>query len=208
MSVEGARASLPGGPTVLFAVLGTLVLGVLAVGTAWGRGPGRRLVDGLWMGAGAGLVMGVIAMIVSALVLFLPWYAPPRVFATMVMGQDALANILGFKLVPFVVGLMVVLVLTGLLGILFAWLLRRYEPGRIVLAGLLYGVAIWALLQYVVLPLLFPLVAEKGFPPLWYAITFAVYGLTLGLLFASRPYSRRNLPSGSNSPANVRKQEE
>jgi hypothetical protein len=142
------------------------------------------VIDGLWLGALAGLVMGVFAMIVSALALFLPWYAPTRVFATMVMGRDALANILEFKLTPFLVGLVVLLVLTAILGALFAWLLRRHEPVRVVLTGLFYGLAIWALLQYFVLPILFPLVAQKGFPPLWYAITFAVYGLALGVLFA------------------------
>jgi hypothetical protein len=42
------------------------------------------------------------------------------------------------------------------------------------------------LLQYFILPPLFPLVAEKGFPPLWYGVAFAVYGLALGTLFAWR----------------------
>ena len=31
-------------------------------------------------------------------------------------------------------------------------------------------------------PALPPLVAEKGFLPLWYGVAFAVYGVTLGLL--------------------------
>lgn len=183
---NGAGAGLPGGTTLIYALVGTVVLGVVTVGAARGRVTSQRVrvADGLWIGALAGLVMGVFAMIVSRLFLFLPWYAPTRVFATMVMGRDALANVLEFKFTPFLVGLIVVLVLTAILGALFAWLLRRHEPGRIVIAGLFYGSAVWALLQYFVLPLLFPLVAQKGFPPLWYAITFAIYGLVLGILFA------------------------
>ena len=47
---------------------------------------------------------------------------------------------------------------------------------RIALAGLLLGLTGWALLQYFVLPVLFPLVVDKGFPPRWYGVTFAVYG--------------------------------
>jgi glucose/arabinose dehydrogenase len=195
---DAPRAGLPGGPTVLFALAGTLLLVGAAVGSAWSResSPPIRIQDGLWLGAIAGLVMGVFAMIASAFALFLPWYAPPRVFATMVMGRDALANVLEFKLLPFVVGLVVVLVLTAVLGAVFAWLLRQRDPARMLLAGLLYGLAVWALLQYIVLPLVFPLVAEKGFPPLWYAITFAVYGVTLGALFAyASPRLRYVAPS-------------
>ena len=40
-------------------------------------------------------------------------------------------------------------------------------------------------MQYFVLPLLFPLVIDKGFPPLWYALTFAVFGLALGAFLAA-----------------------
>jgi hypothetical protein len=114
----------------------------------------------------------------------LPWYAPPRVFATMVMGRAGVANILEFVLLPFIVGLLVVLVLTGLLGIVFALLLRSWTPWRVILGGLFFSLAVWALLQYFILTPLFPLVVEKGFPPLWYAVAFGVYGLALGLLFA------------------------
>jgi hypothetical protein len=127
-------------------------------------------------------VMGVAAMIISALILNLPWYAPLRVFATMVMGRAAVANILEFKLVPFLVGLLVVVVLTGLLGALFAWLIRTHNSRKILAAGILYGLTFWALLQYFIGPLLFELVVEKGFPPHWYAVAFGLYGLVLGWL--------------------------
>jgi hypothetical protein len=131
--------------------------------------------------------MGVVAMFVSALILNLPWYAPPRVFATMVMGRAAVANILEFDAASFIVGLIVVLVLTSLLGLLFVALLRTNKPGRIVFAGLFYGLTVWALLQYFILPLLFPLVSDKGFPPFWYAVVFAIYGLALGALLVRQP---------------------
>ncbi len=136
------------------------------------------------MGAIAGLVMGLVAFLISAVALQLPWYAPGPVFATIVMGRNALANILQFEAVPFFVGLVVVLVITALLGALFAWILRTRGRARVIIAGLLYGLAVWALLQYVLLPFLFPLVTEKGFPPVWYAVSFGLYGLLLGLFFA------------------------
>jgi glucose/arabinose dehydrogenase len=180
-------ASLPGGPSLLFAVLGLVVLGVVTVVLARGPATPHRLTDGLWTGAIAGLVMGVASMLVSYLVLNLPWYAPARVFAIMVMGRGAVANILKFEPVSFVVGLIVVLVLTSLLGLLFAAFLRTTQPSRVVLAGLFYGLTVWAFLQYFLLPLLFPLVSDKGFPPFWYAVAFGIYGLALGALLARRP---------------------
>ncbi len=187
VSRDDTQASLPGGPSLLYAVLGLVVLGALTVVLARGLATLHPLMDGLWIGAIAGLVMGVASMLVSALILNLPWYAPPRVFATMVMGRAAVANILVFDTVSFIVGLLVVLVLTSLLGLVFATLLRTNKPIRIVLAGFFYGLTIWALLQYFVLPLLFPLVSDKGFPPFWYAAAFGIYGLALGVLFARRP---------------------
>ena len=184
---RGDGAGLPGGPSLLYTLLAALGLAVATVVAGAGRGRSRRLVDGLGAGVVAGLVMGLFTMAVAARLLNLPWHAPPRVLATMVMGRAALANILEFDLVPFLVGTVVLVVLTALLGVVFAALLRTGNPVRVVLAGLLFGLAGWALLQYFLLPLLFPLVTEKGFPPRWYAFSFGLYGLVLGALMAIRP---------------------
>ena len=176
----------PGGISLLFTTLVTLAFGVITVLLTRGHGPRVSFGRGLVHGVIAGLVMGVAAMLVSRFALNLPWYAPPRVFATMVMGRAAVANILEFFWVPFIVGLLVVLVLTALLGGLHALLSRTDQPGRVVLGGLFYGLTVWALLQYLLLPALFPLVAEKGFPPFWYGVAFAIYGVTLGLLSSAK----------------------
>jgi glucose/arabinose dehydrogenase len=189
-----AGAGLPGGPTTLFALLGTVILAAGTVGLARGHAPRRYIVDGAWKGAIAGLVMGGCTMLIATAMLQLPWYAPARVFATMVMGRAALANILEFVLVPFLVGLVVLLVLTALLGACFAWLLRTHSPARAIGAGLLFGLTFWVLLQHFIGPLVFPLVSDKGFPPLWYAISFAIFGLVLGSLFAlKRPKARTEI---------------
>jgi hypothetical protein len=186
VAAPGEQGALPGGPSLIISLLVTLGLAAVTGVLMWGGGPRHLVGRGLLYGLIAGLIMGVAAMIVSRFILNLPWYAPPRVFATMVMGRAGVANILEFHLWPFLVGLLVVLVLTGLLGIVFALLLRSWTSWRVILAGLFFGLTVWALLQYFILPPLFPLVAEKGFPPLWYAVAFAVYGLALGLLLALR----------------------
>lgn len=175
-------AEIPGGISLIYALVATLALGVLAFLLMRGPGVGPSLRRGLVAGVIAGLVMGAAAMVVSRFVLNLPWYAPARVFATMVMGRSGVANILEFAWLPFVIGLVVVLVLAGALGAVFSLLLRTDETWRVVLGGLLYALTVWAMLQYVLLPPLFPLVAEKGFPPFWYGVVFAIYGLSLGAL--------------------------
>ena len=179
----GAKeAGLPGGISMLYTLLVTVLLAAVTLSLLGGNRLRLPLSWGLWAGVTAGLVMGTVAMLASTVALNLPWYAPPRVFATMVMGRSAVANILEFVWPSFLLGLGVVVVLGALFGILFTALGRRSEPWRILLGALFYGLAVWSLLQYLLLPPLFPLVAEKGFPPFWYGVAFAVYGVSLGLL--------------------------
>ena len=184
VTADGGDGGLPGGTTLYYALAGTVVLAGGTVAAGAGRQRTRRIPHGLLAGAVAGLVMGGFAMIVAPLFLDLPWYSPPRVLASMVMGRSALANILEFELVSFLVGVLVLVVLTVALGVLFTALLRARQRVRIVVAGLLFGLTGWALLQYFLLPVVFPLVVDKGFPPRWYAATFAVYGAALGALVA------------------------
>jgi hypothetical protein len=93
-----------------------VIFGLITFATARGSVFAPRSVDGLWAGALAEVVRSAATMLVSALVLNLPWYATPRRFATMVMGRAAVANILGFDTPSFIIGLIIVLVLTSILG--------------------------------------------------------------------------------------------
>jgi glucose/arabinose dehydrogenase len=182
-----ADRGFPGGISLLYALVGTLVLGAATV-VVGGIGPARsrRVADGALAGAVAGLVMGGFAMFVAAPALDLPWHSPPRVLATLVAGRKPVTNILEFSLPAFLLGVGVLLVLTVVLGVVFAALVRAEARWRVALAGLLFGLTGWALLQYFLLPLVQPLVTEKGFTPEWYALSFGVYGLVLGALLALR----------------------
>lgn len=190
----GRQTGIPLGPSLLFALVGTVVLAGGAVASGFGSAARPKALAGVWTGLVAGLGMGLFTMAIASPVLKLPWYAPPRVLATMVMGRRAVADILRFDLLSFVVGVAVLLVLAVLLGLLFTVLVRTPNPVRIVGCGILFGLAVWALLQYFLLPVLFPLVTEKGFPPEWYAASFGVFGLILGALVA---LSGRTRPKGS-----------
>jgi glucose/arabinose dehydrogenase len=177
----------PGGISLLYAIIGTLLLaGATMVVAVLGPGRSRRPLDGALAGAVAGLVMGGFTMFVAAPALDLPWHAPPRVLATLVAGRTPVANILEFSLPAFLLGVGVLVVLTVVLGAVYAALVRADAPWRVALGALLFALTGWALLQYFLLPAIQPLVTEKGFTPEWYALSFAVYGLVLGALLALR----------------------
>lgn len=176
----------PSGPALLLNILLTVALAAITYLLLRGTRTGIGWASGLGWGVIAGLVMGLATLIISKVALDLPWFAPPRVLATLVLGPSALANILTFDLLSFVVGLIVVLTLGALLGLIFTWLLRS---DTMLLGAIFYALTVWALLQFFVFPLIDPLITEKGFPPFWYAVSFAVYGVALGVLlqlFSSR----------------------
>lgn len=198
----------PGGISLLFAIAGALVLAVATVVAAAGAARTRRPIAGAIAGAVAGLVMGGFAMFVAAPALDLPWHSPPRVLATLVAGRSPVENILEFKLVPFLVGTAVLVVLTVASGVAFTFLLRTAARARVVIAGALFGLTVWAVLQYFLLPAVQPLVTEKGFTPQWYAASFGVFGLVLGVLLAlggsrdgaAAPPSAPSAPSARSAP--------
>jgi hypothetical protein len=183
-----AATDAKAGGLALGILIDAVLLIVLLFGAillAWERRAGRLVTvrGGAVAGIVAGLVMGVFMMTVVSTVLTLPWYAAPRVLATMVMGRAAVADILSFDLVSFVVGVLVLVALSAVLGIVLGLLLRRRGPAGLA-AGLVYGLAVWAALQFFVLPFAFPLVSDKGFPPMWYAISFGLFGFVLALILA------------------------
>jgi hypothetical protein len=184
--VTADAAATNSGPALGLIIDGALLVLLLAaaIGLAWSRG-GRiaSVPTGALAGVLAGLAMGALMMFVVSPVLQLPWYAGPRVLATMVMGRAAVADILSFDLASFVVGVVVLLLLSALLGVALSLIVRRRDP-RTIASGVSFGLAVWGGLQFFLLPVVFPLVSDKGFPPMWYAISFGLFGFVLALILA------------------------
>jgi glucose/arabinose dehydrogenase len=168
---------------IVFDAILVVLLLAGAVLLGWRRGRSRlaNVPAGAIAGVVAGLLMGIFMMAVVSPLLVLPWYAAPRVLATMAMGRAAVADILSFDLVSFIVGVVVLLLISAVLGTMASLILRNGGP-RGIAAGLLFGLGVWAALQFFLLPSAFPLVSDKGFPPTWYAISFGFFGLVLGLI--------------------------
>lgn len=199
----GSEAQAPDGQALHATALGptfyaysalTLVLFAVSVLTLWGRGPPpSRALAGAAAGLVGGVVLALAALVVGRVVFELPWWVAPRILASMVLGREAQASILEFDAASTAVGLLVVLGLTSASGALFAKIARQDAAPRLVAGGVLWGLAVWALLQFIVWPLFFPLVSDKAFPPQWMAAAFALYGLAQGALLIG---ARRRAESG------------
>ncbi|HLL60305.1 MAG TPA: hypothetical protein VK338_01180 [Candidatus Nitrosocosmicus sp.] len=191
VSKDNSNGEVLGGTSLYKNILMTLLLALITALLLKGNdNRNKNVMNGALKGIIAGLIFGVATMIISKFILDLPWYAPPRVMATLVMGSAALANILNFDLTSFVVGLVVVIILTAVLGVIFEFLRRTDDRIKAILGGLFFGLTVWSIHQYFIFPLLQPLITEKGFPPLWYAVSFAIFGMTLGSLINTKKKRR------------------
>ena len=93
--------------------------------------------------------------------------------------QTASPEALGqFMPLAFLVGLIVHLLLSTLIGVLFALLLPTL-PGPAFLWSLITGPVLWAIVQFVVLPLINP-VMSRYVHPLSFVIAHILYSLVLG----------------------------
>lgn len=175
---------------------------ILALATIFlGKGRRSRLSAkfSIVQGIIAGLITAVATIVISVFALQLPWHTPPRVLATIPMGQSALTNVLEFKLTPVIVGSIALLALAVILAIIFNSFVRTTNIAKLIISSILFGLTVWMVVQYFVFPYFFPLITEKGFPPNWYAVTFGVLGLSLGLIRLANTdeLSERNVNSKS-----------
>lgn len=106
----------------------------------------------------AGIVFAALEMLLMALVLGANPWTPVYMIAGIVMGAEALAAT-GFALGTAVVGVLVHVVLSVLLGLAIGWLVHRFDMGMALMAGAVIGVAIY-LVNFHVFVALFPWFAE------------------------------------------------
>ncbi len=156
--------------------------------------PSKRvttLVDLTLPGLAGGMMFAMFAMIVA--IWTSTFWAPPQGIAQAVgigpNGHD-------FHAVPFVLGLMGHMMNSVLLGSAFVLVARRLRLGLTTSTalGVMYGLALWGLLYYVLLPDVFHLWAAAGVDsftgavPAWaWVVGHAIFGMVLGALAAVRP---------------------
>jgi len=148
-------------------------------------------------GALAGLAGGAAMMLVAALLVGARGadiWLQAKAVASLVLGSAALAPA-GFALVPVLVGTIIHLAVSALLGALFEIGSRRIarlpsDFGVPAVTGLAYGLLIWLAAYFVVAPALSPLFLAIYAPAL--IIQHVVFGTIAGMTYAGlrlQPYA-------------------
>jgi len=141
-------------------------------------------LGGAIAGVGGGIAMAVVAAIISQGMGGDIWLESKQI-AAVVYGPLAIAEP-GFVFGPVVVGTLLHLIVSAVLGALFGIMSRRVlqltsEFGMPLLTGLVYGMVIWMLAYFVVLPAIDSTLMQTYAPV--YLVQHIVYGLVTGLIY-------------------------
>lgn len=147
------------------------VLAAITAALAFGREKRRSISDGVWVGALGGLLWLVFIILIASPALKASWIALPRYISSVLIGDVLRLNA--------VIGVLLLLVFTAVIGAMYAFLLRTFESQRVILSGIFYGLTIWGLLHL--------FMVKDNFPPIWLAVSFAIYGLFIGTVFSYLP---------------------
>lgn len=133
----------------------------------------------------ASMVMGMWEMVVEVFAGNGFWAAPVYIAATLFRDYQEVATPVSFALVPVVVGLMGHMMNSVVLGVVFAKLaphIVQSAQGLIGL-GLVYGVVVFAVMWFAVLPLVDPVMLRLNFAG--FIAAHMMWGIALGLTLAS-----------------------
>jgi uncharacterized YccA/Bax inhibitor family protein len=148
---------------------------------------------GALAGLGGGLAMALVAALLTRSLGQDLWYQF-EVIASVIYGPAAIAQT-GFAIGPVLVGIAIHLAVAALLGALFGIVTRRVlklptDFGVPMVTGLVFGLVIWLMAYFVVVPALNPLLLAVYAPA--FIIQHIIYGTITGLIYAAlrpQPYA-------------------
>ena len=151
-------------------------------------------LGGAIAGLGGGVAMAIVGAIISASLNGDIWLESKQI-AAILYGPAATAQA-GFVAGPVIVGTLLHLIVSAVLGALFGITTRRVlhltsEFGTLLMAGLIYGLLIWMAAYFVVLPSFNPSLRETYAPA--FVVQHLVYGAVTGLIYTwlrPQPYDR------------------
>ena len=141
-------------------------------------------LGGAIAGLAGGVAMAAVAALLSISIGQDMWHESKRI-AAIVYGPAALAQP-GFDLGPVLVGTLLHLIVSALLGAIFGIVTRRIlhltsDFGTPILAGLIYGLLIWMVAYFIVLPIFNPALLDVYAPA--FIIQHVVFGIVTGLVY-------------------------
>ena len=141
-------------------------------------------LGGAVAGVGGGLAMSIAGAIISASLNGDIWLEAKQI-AGVIYGPAA-ATQPGFVAGPVIVGTLLHLIASTILGAIFGIMTRRVfhlpsEFGTPLMAGLIYGLLLWMLAYFVILPAFNPPLRETYAPA--FVVQHLVYGAVTGLLY-------------------------
>lgn len=141
-------------------------------------------LGGAIAGLGAGIAMALVGLLIALATGTDIWLTPKLIAATL-LGPAAAAQP-GFAAVPVLLGTLMHLGVAVVLGAVFGVFTRRVFGlpsgfGIPMVSGMIYGLGIWLIAYFIVLPLANPTLLSIYAPG--FIIQNLVYGTVLGLLY-------------------------
>jgi hypothetical protein len=137
----------------------------------------RITLQTLLVGLVAGMIYGMLEMVIEAVIGHGFWSPLHYIASVFTLGRDTDAS---FAFFPVVVGLMGHIMNSVLLGLLFALVISRLvsTPLGLVVAGMVYGGIIFAVMWFGLLPLIDPAMLRVN--PVGFFVSHLMYGVVLG----------------------------
>lgn len=138
----------------------------------------------LFAGVGAGLLMAMLEMVYEGIWGIGFWAAPVAIAALLMRGLQALTPPIPFLFVPAMLGMMIHLVNSVVLGLVFSLGIAPHFAGsaRAAAAGALYGLAIFLFMWFIALPIVDPLMLALNAPV--FLSAHLLWGGALGFFIA------------------------
>jgi hypothetical protein len=141
-------------------------------------------LGGALAGLGGGLAMALVGAALTASLGNDIWHEAKQISAV-IYGPAVVAQP-GFVAGPVIVGSLLHLIVSAICGAIFGIVTRRVlhltsDFGTPVLAGLIYGLLLWMVAYFAVLPIVNPLLLDSYTPA--FIIQHVVYGAVTGILY-------------------------
>lgn len=143
--------------------------------------PGNGVRAGLFAGLVGGLVLAVFR-IATAVAAGGDAWQPLELAAAPLLGERALSP--GFDLTALVLGLIIHFAIAAAWGATFGFFFHGLAARGTVIAGALFGIAVWFMMTYVALPLANLTEVAAGVPLRDALVGHVLFGLGVGIAYA------------------------